>query len=276
MIEDLLIVIVLYKIRLEDSLTFKTVLNSLGTVNNQLSIYIYDNSPESKQDDMLYEGLDIKYLKDYNNAGISKAYNAAADYGRSKNKKWLLLLDQDSDLPIDFFSSINNSISVYPQESLFVPVLKQDGLILSPCRFRFMKGSALKKIEKGIFSLKGHSVFNSGIIIRLSKFYEVGGYNEDIPLDFSDHSFIHRFKKHNKNLVVMPIVVEHQLSGLSNDKDIIFRRFKQYCFGVKKYGETDGGKGWLFFWTLLRAIKLTVKFKEVNFLSEFLKTQTKL
>jgi len=275
MMDDLLIVIVLYKTRLQDSLTFKTLLNSVNSVN-QITLYVYDNSPVNSYEDLSLDHITVKYHNDYNNSGISKAYNAAAMYAKANSKKWLLLLDQDSHLPLDFLHNMNNAITRNKDEKLFAPILTQNELILSPCKFRFMKGSPLKKIEEGIFPLDGHSVFNSGIVVKLSEFLRVGGYNENIPLDFSDHSFIHRFKKFNKTIVVMPINIEHQLSSQSNDKDIIFRRFKQYCFGVKRYAETEGGKGWLFFWTLMRSIKLTMQFKEVKFLKVFFETKSKL
>lgn len=268
MIEDLLIVIVLYKIRLKDSLTFQTLLKNSNT---QLSIYVYDNSPADYKEEIFYDDIEIEYINDHNNSGISKAYNLAAEYAHKKNKKWLLLLDQDSYLASDFFSKINDSLFMYPDQSLFVPVLKHGNLILSPCKFRFMKGSALKKIPEGIFSLRGHSVFNSGIVIRLFDFDRAGGYNENIPLDFSDHSFISRFKKLNENIVVMPVLIEHELSSQSDDEEVVFRRFRQYCFGVKKYSEEESGGNLLIFWTLLRAVKLTLQFKEVKFLSVFLK-----
>jgi len=275
MIDDLLVVIVLYKITLKESLSFKTLLDSVSSAQ-KISLYVYDNSPSKSADKLLYNNVSVKYVHDQNNGGISKAYNSAAKYAALQGKKWLLLLDQDSSLPVGFLDKIQNDIVKFPNENLFVPVLQQNNLILSPCKFRFMKGSALNKINAGIFPLEGHSVFNSGIIIKLSEFSKVGGYDENIPLDFSDHCFIHRFKKHNKNVVVMPVSIEHELSSHSNDKGVIFRRFNQYCFGVKRYAETEGGGGWLFFWTLLRAIKLTLKFRDLAFLEVFFKTKREL
>lgn len=265
MIEKIVIVIILYKTKLEDSLSFQSLKASSNNLPNTLSLYIYDNSPDEFFEVIDYDCFDIFYEKDYLNSGISKAYNKAAKYAENKGKEWLLLLDQDSSLPIDFLSSLEYSVLQYPNQSVFAPKLKHDLVLLSPCRFKNMKGSSFTDIKPGVNSFVNTSIFNSGILVRLSVFLEIGGYNEKVPLDFSDHSFIHRLKRKNKEFVVMPIEIAHQLSSFSGNYTVILKRFVQYCDGVINYHLFEEKSNLLLFWTFLRAIKLTVQFKDFVF-----------
>lgn len=266
MTNKILVVIVLYGIKLEDSLTYQTLNLSVKESNLIIDLFVYDNSPSYNKVDVQNNNFNIIYKSDITNSGISKAYNKAADYARKCEKKWLLFLDQDSNIPKNLFYVFKESKDKFSSEKLFVPILKQNNTILSPCKFKFMKGSSFSSVLPGILSLANVSVFNSGIFINLNAFIKVGGYDENVPLDFSDHSFIFRYKRWFSNIVVIPIVIEHELSSQSSDQKIILRRFIQYCKGVKAFSSIEGGKGLLFFWTALRAVKLSFQFKNFQYI----------
>lgn len=268
MLDKVLIVIVLYKSKLEDSSTFRTLRASLRHFSLKVDLYVYDNSP-SVRPDVQFPEFNIIYNVDGSNSGLSKAYNAAAAYGKNNRKEWLLLFDQDSNLPADYIEVMLKSVTKYSTHSFFVPILKQHELILSPCKFRFMKGSALRSIGYGPMNFLNVSVFNSGILVRLKLFYEAGGYNEQIQLDFSDHYFVSQVKKVENELVVLPIVIQHELSSHTNDEEKITSRFSQYCVGVRAYGKAKGGAPLLFLWTFLRAVKLSFTYKKPIFITLF-------
>lgn len=271
MTNKVLAVLVLYGIPLEESLTFRTINVALSKKGIRLDLIVYDNSPNKNEVVVESSNLNIIYKKDYSNSGISKAYNFAANFANDMNKDWLLFLDQDSNIPNDFFIVVDTYLNDFSNEVLFVPILKSGDMTLSPCSFRFMKGSSLKSINHGLIAVKEKSIFNSGIVVSLSAFNNIGGYEERIPLDFSDHSFFNRYKKKYSKMVVMPITIEHELSSFSKDKVTVLRRFKQYCFGVSAYSSIEGGRVGLFFWTSLRAVKLSLKFKSFDFILEFFK-----
>ncbi|KFF05221.1 glycosyltransferase family protein [Flavobacterium reichenbachii] len=266
MTNKILVVIVLYGINLEDSLTYQTLNLSVTESDSIVDLFVYDNSATCNKINVQNNKFNIIYKSDTTNSGISKAYNKAADYASECQKDWLLFLDQDSNIPKNLFSVFNEFKDKFSNEKLFVPVLKQNNIILSPCKFKFMKGSSFSSVLPGILSLENVSVFNSGIFIDLNAFRKVGGYDENVPLDFSDHSFIFRYKKWFSNIVVIPIVIEHELSSKSSDQTIILRRFIQYCKGVRAFSSIEGGKGLLFFWTALRAVKLSFQFKNFQYI----------
>ncbi|BAV10203.1 Glycosyltransferase, GT2 family [Filimonas lacunae] len=265
--QDILIILVLYKVRLKESATFQALLKFQTDSNVELDVFVYDNSPETDGALESMKGMNCHYVSDVSNVGISKAYNAGATLAEKLKKKWVLLLDQDSALPDCFFSKLRESIQQFTGQVLFVPVLKQNGNIISPCRYVLEKGSTLKEITPGVNSFKNISIFNSGMCVSLEAWKRVGGYNEAIRLDFSDHYFISRLKEIYQSYVLIDAVVSHTLSSHTADKAIITRRFVQYCEGGRWYGYYTGKTTLVAFWTALRALKLTLQFREMYFLN---------
>jgi rhamnosyltransferase len=270
MLNDLLVVIVLYKKKLEDSSTYRSLRAALSAEGRQATLFVYDNGPVVNNIEACSEFTTI-YVSDPSNGGISKAYNVAARYAVENHKKWLLLFDQDSELPIKYLNVMVESVKRFPEHKMFVPVLRQGALNLSPCKFTFMKGSALPTINSGVMAFEDVSIFNSGILVSLELYLATGGYHEAIKLDFSDHYFIHQVKKLEREFVVLPIYMEHELSTHTKDEGNIKSRFKQYCSGVRTYGRIVGDRPFLFFWTFLRAVKLSITFKSASFIIVFVK-----
>ena len=54
----------------------------------------------------------IKYIDMHGNKGLSRAYNEAIK--ELKNDDWMVIFDQDTDVPIDYFSELEKSIAAYP------------------------------------------------------------------------------------------------------------------------------------------------------------------
>ncbi len=266
--ENILAVLVLYKTKIEDSPTFISLNEALVDSGKFLDIYIYDNSPESylKDGEWSYGNMRINYVNDTLNSGISKAYNAGAKIALAKGKKFLLLLDQDSQFPKNYFDILQAMCAKFPTHKMFVPILKEKDLILSPCKFKFKKGSALRSVKCGALSLDGLSVFNSGLMINLKAFINIGGYSEKIRLDFADHYFVGCFKQLYKECVVLPITVGHSLSSFDLNRERQKRRFSIYCQGTRNYVSVEGGYFQLLLWNFLRALKLSVLLKDVNFI----------
>ncbi len=268
--DKILAVIVLYKQDLESSLTFTSLVESLEAFKERLDIIVYDNSPAATVLTRSTPNCRLTYVHNPTNPGLSKAYNESADFGRKNGKNWLLLLDQDSSLPKNFFDILLKNIDEYKTDAVIAPILQQNSVILSPCNFKFMKGSVLKKVNAGPLSLKNISLLNSGMCVNLNAFEEVKGYNESVKLDFSDHAFINRIKKKYHRIVVTQAIIEHQLSSNSDKQNVVYSRFKQYCAGIKAYIHSEEKNYLLLFWTGLRALKLFVIYRDIKFLRTFL------
>lgn len=273
-IDSILFVIVLYKSNLQNSISFTSLTSEVkNNFHHQIDIVIYDNSPQSMyEQNEYYECWNIHYIHNPSNPGVSKAYNEAAKLGKELHKKWLLLLDQDTNFPNDALRKYCLAVRTNYNIPLFVPILvSKDGNIYSPCRYRFKRGFTVRNVEFGLQKLSNKSVLNSGMLINLDIFHKIGGYNEKLMLDFSDFDFIDKYRKVSNNFYVIETKCIHELSSTENDFDKSLNRFVRYCISMNFIAKFDFDTITLFLITLVRACKLSIKFGNLSFLSIFFK-----
>jgi len=270
-VDALLIIIVIYKIPLDDCESFQSVL-AIRHGKSKLNVFIYDNSPTSQQIKN-YEGLAITYFHDSKNSGVSKAYNAGAERAKTNGQEWVLLLDQDTHLPNSILSAYHLAINDNPDINLFVPVLKlQNARIFSPSRYRFKRGFFLDSIKPGIHSLFNLAPVNSGMMIRIEAFFRVGGYNEKVKLDFADFQFIERFRKSFAEFYVLNIECEQDFSDDNSSSESQSVRFRFYCEGAKNI-ENKSFWDWAQYNAVvfIRAVRLTLRFGKLEFIGGYFK-----
>jgi len=79
---DVLGIIVLYNTRVTESKTISSLNEALTISNTYLDVIVYDNSLNRTADknNFKYGRLNIRYVHDPSNAGVSKAYNWGAKY----------------------------------------------------------------------------------------------------------------------------------------------------------------------------------------------------
>lgn len=263
--KEVLAVLVLYKCKLEDSQAFNSLCVSLECAGKILDILVYDNSPVAQYAEKKFcrKNISIDYISDPSNPGVSKAYNTAASLAKEKGKKWLLLLDQDTCFPLNAMEQYK--VFIHQQEQIIgAPVLWTGTSCVSPCKFRWGRGKALKNYRIGKNSLKHRSLLNSGLIIPLDLFYKTEGYNEKIALDFSDHYFIKAVEKYAPYFCLLDILCVHDLSAQEFDKNKVHSRFIYYLLGALEYNkEKHDIRLWLTI--LLRTFKLSFHFHSFIF-----------
>ena len=199
--QKIFLVIVIYKIKISDCVTLKSILNAEHS--NNIDVLIYDNSPVDNKIEFKNfieknksSCINFIYHSDKMNPGVSKAYNYAASIANTMQSDWILILDQDSKLPENTFKEYKNCLHNFPEISLIAPILVTNNIVVSPSVFKYRRGFLPNKLSPGIQSLKNLSPLNSGLMIKLNLFQLVGGYNEKVPLDYSDFAFIERIKKY--------------------------------------------------------------------------------
>ncbi|MDH4459939.1 MAG: hypothetical protein QE277_00840 [Flectobacillus sp.] len=273
--DNLIVVIVLYNLDILESETYKTLLSNAHNMKElKYVLFIYDNSSKASQN-ALYDSNSIYYIHDSSNPGVGKAYNSAANLGMKLNKKWILLLDQDTSFPLGALDRYAATVATFPQIDLFCPILKTDrGNIFSPSIYKFQRGFQMRNICIGENRLEKISPVNSGLLINLKLFRDVDGYNEQIPLDFSDFFFIEKVRKMIDRFVVLNIVCIHSISNdVNSSVESSLKRFKAYCVGSVEIGRYNGIKGILFSYLniVLRATILTIRYKTFIFYKMLLK-----
>ena len=278
---DILPIIVVYDMLFWQSITYKSLVKSVGS--NNIDIFIYDNTPYNnklKNDNaFLHEiprNINLKYVHDPSNSGVSKAYNVGASYAIKRSKKFLLLLDQDTQLPKDFMEKIVNKINLYKKGVFFFPLVyqKDQNILISPCRLFLFRGRTLKRTAIGnMKSLRNISFINTGLCIRLDFFCKIGGFNEKIKLDFSDHEFIFRLAKYVETAYLIDSEIFHSLSCMEPCSiKTKFLRFKYYIDGGRIYSKSVGNSLLFEIFLLARGLYFVYKYKKVSFLTIIFKS----
>lgn len=232
----ILAVIVLYNQKLFQSNTFNSLIK-----NSDLDLFIYDNSSIAQHEQSEFENY--VYIHDSANSGLSKAYNVAAKYGREANFEWILLLDQDTTFPENALLKYLDAISENPQINLFAPtLLLSDSSIFSPTLYKH-RISKIPKIKLvGIVDLTKFSPINSGMLIRIDAFLNVGGYNENVRLDFSDYQFLEKFSEFNKFFFVVDFIGVQSFSNEELNPTKLLNRYIIFCecaVNCEKYSIRD-------------------------------------
>ncbi len=266
-VSDLSVIVVLYNILLEKSESFQSLRRSVMSLSHSLDVLVFDHSETAHTPNNTYKNLVIEYYHDANNPGLSNAYNKGYAISKTKNKKWILLLDQDTTLSRDAISKYLIYIHKYPQCALFVPQLYSGKQLVSPFKLGRGKGKYLKKITYGMHDLNNIIPINSGSLIRLLEFEKCGGYDEKFKLDFSDFSFFDRFKKSTKMFYVLPLKFQHDFSGINKTNlQTSLSRFHIYSKAVFLYHSAYDSSFNPVIRVIFRALKLTATFKSLKFI----------
>ena len=230
---EALAVLVLYGRTLGESITFRSLDEGLRGLGERLDLFVYDNSAVASRPAPA-SGWQIEYRHDSTNPGVSRAYREGARVAAEQGKRWLLLLDQDTRFPLEAITVYADALRRYPGEVLFAPVLRAGARILSPCAYRFPRGTPLRTTTIGLQDLSGRSLLNSGMCISVAAYLEAGGHDPRIGLDFSDHEFMDRFKRRHASARILPLECQHGFSGeLRSGVDAGLQRFRFYCRGVR-------------------------------------------
>lgn len=276
-LNSLLIIIVTYKEPFDKCESFSSILSEKD--DYKLSFFIYDNSPNQYKSYESYSNyinkkIEVTYYHDSNNSGLGIAYNRGAQLANELGKKWLLLLDQDTsfsnNILQEYYEAVNNNLTI----EIFAPTLYSlKGKLLSPSKYLFKRGFKLSYIPQGLTPLKRITPINSGILITTKLFNLVGGYNERIRLDFSDHAFMDKIRNAKNNFFVINSNSTHNLSSETTgslEKELT--RFSFFCEGAKIAAKDSQSYVNYFIIAVLRAAKLSLNFKKNSFLFILFKT----
>ncbi len=212
-------VIVLYKTQLGESAAFRTLRAAISILQKgraEINTLLYDNTPGGQNVGVLPAG--VEYKADLENGGLPSAYNYALEIAYQQRFDWLLTLDQDTSLPIDFLYKLcAAAMLVTPMKAVvaILPYITSDGRVVSPLALR--KYSTLTRYFPDGFvgiPLENMYAINSASTFKVSALKAVGGYDSRFHLDFSDLVIHHRLHSQNLRVFVAGnIHVEHEVSG---------------------------------------------------------------
>lgn len=261
---NILIVVVLYN---QDLFCCETYISLLR--GSDCDVFVYDNSPVCLTE---LERIPVnwKYLHDPKNPGLGKAYNDAARYAASINKKWILIADQDTSFPEDIIDGYLDVVKENEDFSLFSPVVISKDKVISPVSIFRRQPSCTEAY--GRKPLSEYFPINSGSLIRLETFFNVGGYNEDVFLDYSDYEFSRRLLCKEPVFFVIKAVCRQNFSNDEENIENKLSRFRLFCRSIRKCSQKGlKDKLYIDFIVLKRTLSLSIRAKTFSPFEIFLK-----
>ncbi|MBN2787142.1 MAG: hypothetical protein JXQ69_02355 [Paludibacteraceae bacterium] len=242
------IVIVLYKTRIEDCISYNTLKETICNLGLTYSVILYNNSPD------IFIPLSPEYelFSPKENKLLSNAYNDALESAKKKDAEYLLLIDQDTSLSKDYFNALgnvlrkglgNNIAGVLPQI-----ISLDEKRKISPRSYCNYIGPFwfLTPIRKGI-TFRCLATINSLALLRISAIDEIGGFPVEYPLDGLDTSYFYRFYKKGFGFYVLGIQIKHNLSILNYKLNMNKDRYKSIILSEKKISKEIGFLSIFFF-----------------------------
>lgn len=250
--------------------SFKTLISSYSNCGTSelLNIYIFDNTLIQKKTEMpTFENVNIKYITFGENRGISKSYNYLVDVASKEGFEWIVFLDQDTRLSMDFYPKYIETISRLnlKKVDIAVPIVKSGTKILSPSLYKNFRTKLLDSIPS-IICLNDYSAINSGLLINCEFFSKVGGYNEELFLDFCDHDFFLKIKQYRKSIFIIDTVLQQDFSAETDSMDKALTRYKLFTKDLKSFKRNRNQLILLFLVDIPHLLKLLLKYKSLKFL----------
>jgi len=263
--------VVLYNRRCEDA---KSLAALAGPDRNGFAIRIYDNStvPAIKESNRKYCDINrFPYTDMKGNRGLAAAYNAAVS--ELPEDGFLLLLDQDTTLPKDFFPKLFASLQEYPDVPVHVPIVRSQSGLLSPASVRGHRVSRLKDIAPGVYS--DITAINSGMTAERRAYDRAGSYAEAYFLDYIDHEFIRRYRKTGGKIAVFDAVLTQDFSDDDHrNKESDLARFAIYRKDMHQFcSDTLGGRVYYYTKIIYRAFKLDRIYRSRDFMKIAMKRE---
>ncbi|MCS3531760.1 glycosyltransferase [Chryseobacterium sp. JUb7] len=261
--------IVTYRERFWECKSFKSLYHSFkkDKGDDKIHIFIFDNTDIEDWDltTPTFQDIKLEYTNDKRNPGISCAYNTIAEYARQNDYNYITFLDQDTELPDNFYEVYKNySLKDY---SLCVPQIHANNRLVSPSRYINFRSVLYENLNTDELVLKGNSCINTGMMIKNEIFFMNKGYNSALRLDFCDHEFIERLSKFDLKMKIIPIIINQNFSFLDNTKKQDVFRYKLFIKDLKTYANSTNKQLKMFFYVdLPRLLSLTLRHKSLEFL----------
>jgi GT2 family glycosyltransferase len=263
----ILVLVVLYKTIPSHSETLNSLISQY--LGGSIQLVIWDNSPErmpQDEEDILRNKIAFEYIHQSSNTPLSKLYNEVAT---NFNFQYILLLDQDSHIPNNYMATLKTSIHSHPNIELFLPIVKNKEVIVSPGHFQMFKGKHWSSVKYGVLKSQNTLAITSGMCISKRYFNDYNyRFDERLNLYGIDTKFMLDFSKNVDELYVLNLPFKHNSALWSNSSaDELIPRFRNLRNAWKIILDDRPLPHFLSkLHNVYVSIKLAIKFKDIRFL----------
>lgn len=152
------------------------------------------------------EATNVTHVRIGRNRGLAAAQNVGVDLAHEEGFHWIVLLDQDTELPATFAAVTQAAIlkaNTDPTIALFAPEYEDHGLTYKEA------GSGYRPIKFAIAS---------GSIIRTSIYRAVGGMDTRLFIDYVDYDFCFKLTSNHVRLLSLPVKIRHTVGNLTKHR----------------------------------------------------------
>jgi GT2 family glycosyltransferase len=229
----LCVVVVLYNCSMNKSLTCQSLLQQT-LIEPKDTFIVYDNSPSSNLGSATPKGWEI--VVDPSNGGLFTAYSYAVSKARSTDCPWVLLLDQDTDLPSNFLETVHEDMVLMQAEKdvvAIIPMVRAGNRQVSPMRPRL--GREIPFNQRSVVEASWLWAINSGTCLRVDFIESIGGFSDAFWLDFLDHWLFKMINNSRKQVYVSKVVLQHELSVSNMDGGLTVKRYKNVLRAEREF-----------------------------------------
>lgn len=238
---SLLPILVLYNRGLRDSSTYRTFCASARACGWDSSrIAVYDNS-RIRQVSHEEETRLQAYRHDPANGGLAAAYNWALEIALTRKDSWILLLDQDSTMPLCFLATLWKAMRLFSTDervAAIVPYAMDGSSRVSPKRVRFGRMADLNVPTPSVADQEIMAI-NSGTALRASFIERLNGFNSAYKLDFLDHWLFRKIHASGMRVVLSGSVLEHNLAASDYRTNINTSRYYSIIASEVRFMRTE-------------------------------------
>ncbi|EJG1990346.1 TPA: hypothetical protein ACMD2Y_001701 [Vibrio parahaemolyticus] len=235
-------VIVLYGQKIEESPTYISLVKLVNSAKIKATLFIWDNSATRLHDEKIKSAskyLKIHYFYKGHNVNLSNIYNKLLPLAY-ETSDIVTILDQDSELPLNFFASINENVN----DTLLVPrvISNVSGEMISP-RYQnythYLNKCNIQNIPKdclcGYYNSNQFFAVASGLTIP-KKVWETGpDFRSCLSFYGVDTEYCYDYSQVKSKFYLLNACIYHDAS---NESEESYRMFK---WRLEKYHEH-----WLF------------------------------
>jgi hypothetical protein len=232
------IVLVLYKTKLEDSLSYKTLREHISVLSCSYELLVYNNSPEIT----IEEKENYVVVNAKQNEMLAGAYSYALQRAVKYGRNWLLLLDQDTCLSKEYFEQLNKALQ-HENVAAILPKLRYKQVHLSPksCNSFIGHWGKMRNIQaEGIIQNKTIQAFNSAALIKTDSLQKIGGFSAEFPLYELDYWVFFQLSKNKEQFYLVDVTLYHDLTMLDYENKMTAPRYASIIEAEHKFSKQIG------------------------------------
>ncbi len=212
----ILAVLVVYERALETTGAWTELLASLNVDTERdfslEHILLYDNSKEPTREPPA--SAQITYSHNPSNGGTAAAYVEATGLALSLGIDWVLLLDQDSILPANFFSQAHKALTAASSVAIsaLLPHVRHGRQLISPARITTLGSIVPLSLDENVRSRNCITAIASGAFIESKTLEKILPFPNELWLDYVDHWIFLQIMERNGNVAIFDATINHDLS----------------------------------------------------------------